>query len=137
MNQTDNKREITGRDNLGRFAEGNTGRPLGAKGKTSREALDRVKSMKEGAIQGLWNSVIRGERWAIEYVLSKVLPISRTIEFEGLTSEDIRTAVKMGDISPDEAKSLSNVAKNLGEMDTLEAIHARVKELEDAINDSA
>lgn len=127
MNLTDNKREITGRDTSGRFAVGNPGRPYGAKGKTSREALEQIKWMKNGAIQKLWEAVNSGERWAIEFVLSKVLPTSRTIEFEGLAPEDIRAALIAGDISPDEAKAISTVAKNTNETEFLAQMRARFK----------
>lgn len=137
MDQSDNQRKITERDAFGRFAEGNSGRPLGAKGKASREVLENIKSMKGDALKKLWEALSRGERWAVEYVLSRVLPEQRTIEFEGVTPDDIRTALKAGDISPDEAKALANVAKNLGEMEMLEMIHSRVKELEEALNDPA
>ncbi len=127
MNDTDNKREITARDQYGRFITGNSGRPYGAKGKASREALEQIKMMKAGALQKLWEAVIAGERWAIELVLSKVLPNSRTIEFEGLTPQDIKEAVICGDISPDEAKALSSITKNISEMEFLEQIRARFK----------
>lgn len=127
MLHTDNKREITGRDTLGRFSIGNPGRPYGAKGKTSREALEHVKLMKEAAIQKLWEAVNTGERWAIEFVLSKVLPASRTIEFEGLAPEDIRMALMAGDISPDEAKMISTIIKNISEMEFMEQMRGRFK----------
>lgn len=122
---TDNKPHFTGRDLSGRFATGNPGRPYGAKGKISRAALEQVKWMKDGAIQKLWEAVNAGERWAIEFVLSKVLPASRTIEFEGLGPEDIRAALMSGDISPDEAKALSIVTKNTDETEFLEQMRAR------------
>lgn len=117
---TDNQREITGRDPSGRFAIGNPGRPYGAKGKTSREALERVKLMKDGAIQKLWEAVNAGERWAIELVLSKVLPTDRTIDLEGLTAADIRSALVSGDLSPEEAKAMSTIGKNLSLMEIME-----------------
>ncbi len=127
MSNTDNKQEITARDQFGRFAIGNPGRPCGAKGKTSREALESIKQMKEGAIFKLWEAVNKGERWAIELVLSKVLPNSRTIEFEGLTPDDIKFALVSGDISPDEAKCISIAAKNINEMDFMEQMRTRFK----------
>jgi hypothetical protein len=125
MNSTDNQRQITERDQFGRFTVGNPGRPYGAKGKTSREALERIKLMKEAAIQKLWESVNMGERWAIELVLSKVLPTGRTIELEGLTPHDVKAALIAGDISPDEAKAMSSVTKNISEMEFLEQMRAR------------
>jgi len=120
MSYTDNKREITGRDSSGQFTTGNPGRPYGAKGKASREALERVKLMKEGAIQKLWEAVNAGERWAIELVLSKVLPAGRTIDFEGLAAEDIKAALIAGDITPDEAKAASSAATKIHQVRMLE-----------------
>lgn len=114
---TDNQPHLTGRDIVGRFAAGNPGRPLGAKAKVSREVLEQIKLMKDGAMQKLWEAVNMRERWAIEFVLSKVLPANRTIEFEGLESEDIKAALMSGDISPDEAKAISTVMKNANEME--------------------
>lgn len=125
MDYTDNKGKINGRDTLGRFVPGNPRRPYGSKGKVSREALERIKLMNEGAIQKLWEAVNNGERWGIELVLSKVLPASRTIEFEGVTSQDIITALISGDISPDEAKTISAALKNIKESDFLEQVRAR------------
>lgn len=125
MKVTDNKQNLTGRDELGRFAAGNPGRPYGSKGKTSRDTLERIKLMNEGAIQKLWEAVNNGERWAIELVLSKVLPASRTIEFEGLTSKDVLTALVSGDISPDEAKTISATLNNIKEGDFLEKMRTR------------
>lgn len=122
---TDNQRENTGRNPDGRFTFGNPGRPYGAKGKTSRETLERVKLMREAAIQKLWESVNKGERWAVQLVLSKVLPTSRTIEFEGLTPQDIKAALASGDISPDEAKMITTIARNLSDLEFLELLRGR------------
>lgn len=133
MDYTDNKRGISGRDGMGRFTEGNQGRPKGARGKTSRAALEQVKSMQEGAMQKLWEAVQAKERWAVEFVLSKVLPGNRTIEFEGITPGDIGEALQAGDISPDEAKSISAAIKNIREMEDIEKIQERLKELEEAV----
>lgn len=125
MSYIDNKPHFTGRAPSGRFTTGNPGRPYGAKGKVSREALEQIKWMKDGAIQKLWEAVNAGERWAIEFVLSKALPANRTIEFEGLTPEDIRAALMSGDISPDEAKTISIITKNTSEIEFLEQIRTR------------
>lgn len=125
MSNTDNQRENTGRNTDGRFAAGNPGRPYGAKGKASREALEYIKAMKPTALQKLWESVSKGEKWAVQLVLSKVLPTSRTIEFEGLTPQDIKAALAAGDISPEEAKMITNITRNLSDLEFLELIRGR------------
>ncbi len=125
----------TGRDALGRFIAGNAGRPLGAKNKTPRAVLAQVMAMEQGATQKLWEAVNMGQDWAIKFVLSKVLPNSRTIEFEGLSVEDLKVALKNGDISPDEGSQLVSVMKGLKELESLEEIRKRISDLEKAINE--
>lgn len=135
MRHTDNQRQITGRETNGRFAKGNSGRPKGAKGKTSKEALERVKAMKDGAIQKLWEAVNHGERWAIEFVLSKVLPTGRTLELEGVAPHIVENAVMDGEISFDEAKNLASTLRSLKEMQELDEIATRLSNLEMAVNE--
>lgn len=136
MDTTDNKRQFTGRDAQGRFAAGNTGRPKGAKGKASRETLEQVKAMKDGAIEKLWEAVTIGERWAIEFVLSKTLPSGRTVEFETLEPDDIRAALSGGDISIEESKTLSSTIRSLKELDDMDEIMSRLDQLEMIANEA-
>lgn len=135
MMNTDNQRQFTGRDDNGRFTAGNPGRPLGAKGKTSKEALERVKLMKDGAIEKLWEAVNAGERWAIELVLSKVLPSGRTLELEGVAPHDLENALQAGEISFDEAKTLSATLKSIKEIQELDEIADRLQKLEQAVDE--
>lgn len=121
------------RNPSGRFVR-TTGRPLGAKNKVSQAALEQVKAMKEGALQNLWEAVCAKERWAIEYVLNRILPAARTVELENLTPLDVEVALAHGDISPDEGKALSGTLKNLREVENIEIIEARVTELEAAVD---
>lgn len=133
MKESDNQRNLTERDSLGRFAQGNPGRPHGAKAKASRVTLARIKAMEDGAIQKLWEAVLAKEKWAVEFVLSKILPASRTVEFEGVTGADIIAALEAGDITPEEAKSITATIRNLKEMDDIDQIRARLEELEQAV----
>ena len=121
------------RNPSGRFVR-TTGRPLGAKNKVSQAALEQVKAMKEGALQNLWEAVCAKERWAIEYVLNRILPATRTVELEALTPLDVESALAHGDISPEEGKALSGTLKNLREVENIEIIEARVTELEAAVD---
>jgi len=127
---SDDVQKKTGRDALGRFAKGNPGRPLGAKNKTPRAVLNQIHAMDNMALQMLWQAVNSREKWAIEYVLSRILPANRTIEFEGISAEDIIVALTAGDISPDEGKSLAGTLRNLRELENMDEIVNRLDSLE-------
>lgn len=129
----DNKQDLTEyKDSKGRFMSGNPGRPLGSKNKTPRAILNQIKAMDQMAIQKLWEAICLQEKWAIEYVLNKILPASRTVELEGFTPADLGTAIIEGDISPEEGKSLAAILKNLREIESLDDIRARLDDLEAA-----
>lgn len=130
---SDNQRQFTGRDTKGRFSYGNAGRPLGVKNKTSRAVLERVRAMEDGAIEKLWASVGLGEQWAITFVLSKLLPATRVVEFEGFTWNDLRDALTHGDISPEEGRTLTTVLKNICEIESFEDVKERLEELESMV----
>ena len=132
---TDNIRNFTERDSLGRFAKGNSGRPFGAKNKASRAVLDKVKAMEQGAIEKLWDAVNSGQQWAVTFVLSKILPAGagRAIDFEEFTAKDLKEALTCGDISPDEGKTLVSILKNLHEIESLDEIKERLEELENMV----
>lgn len=85
------------------------------------------------ALKRLYEAVDRGERYAVELVVSKVLPATRTVELEALTPLDVESALAHGDISPDEGKAFSAALKNLREVENIETIEARVSELEQAV----
>ena len=120
------------RDKQGRFAKGNSGRPLGSRNKTPRAVLNQIKAMDQMAIQKLWQAVCMHEKWAIEFVLNKILPVSRTVELEGLTPDDLRAALSEGDISPDEGKNIAAILKTLREIESLDEIRERLDDLEAA-----
>ncbi len=127
---------IAPRDNLGRFQKGGApGRPFGAKGKRSREALEQIKSFGPAAIQKLWDAVNAGERWAVEFVLARILPTnSRTIEFEGLEIDDIREAFKQGDISTSELKDIVSSLEKIANVEEMDQLRERLEKLEAIAN---
>lgn len=122
----------------GLFAKGGPGRPKGAKGKKSRDALERIKSFGPEAIQALHAAVIAREKWAVEYVLSKILPTqSRMIEFEDITAEDAAEALKRGDISIVEFREIMNGLSKYAELTEVAIIREKLEALEKAVSDGA
>lgn len=114
----------------GRFALGNPGRPFGAKGKHNREMLRQVKELAPKAFQKLCSALDNGERWSVEYILDRVLPQSRTVEFEGATAADVKAALQNGDISTAEAKEMSGTLAKLAEISEITEMRNRLSELE-------
>jgi len=117
-------------DPAGRFAKGNPGRPCGAKARHSRTLLAAVKSLGPQAVEKLKEAVERGERYAIELVLSHVLPRDRSLEWEAVEPDDIREAIKAGDIGSDEAARLATAMAKLSEIEDLATLRERLEELE-------
>jgi hypothetical protein len=128
-----------GKDQRGRFASGpnNIGRPLGAKGKANREMLQNLKALGPKAFEKLCEALDRGERWGVEYILNRVLPLSRTIELEGTTVDDVKAALKNGDISTGEAKEMSATLAKLNEISDLDDLRERLSELEKLLQQQA
>lgn len=128
-----------GRDQSGRFTSGpgNTGRPIGARAKASRATLEQIKAMGGDAIAALREALGKGERWAVELVISKIVPASRTIEFEDFTPADLIEALRSGDLDAAEGKDLSAALRNLREIEDLEQIRAKLIELEAIVGDGA
>lgn len=124
------------RDSLGRFQKGGApGRPKGAVGRKSRASLEQIKSFGPQAIAKLWEAVNAGERWAIELVISKIIPTnSRAIEWEGVDIEDAKEALKSGDISISEFRELVSSLAKLVELSELEEIKTKLDALEKIAN---
>ena len=129
-NLTDN-----GRDQRGRFASvpGNIGRPFGAKGRQGREMFQKLKDLAPKAFEKLCEALDRGDRFAIEFILNRVLPQSRLVEFEGTTVDDVKAALQNADISAAEANEMSATLAKLSEIGELNDLRARLTELENLL----
>jgi len=137
MGMTDNVARLSApRDPHGRFAPGGLGRPKGAVARHSRTLLKQVKAMGPDAVQKLWEALTAGERWAIETVLSHVLPRDRAIEWEGVEPDDIREAIRAGDVGSDEAARLATALAKISEIEDIATIRDRLDELEQVIRDA-
>lgn len=119
----------------GQFLPGSGGRPKGAVAKQSRTLLAQVKAMGPDAVQKLWEAVMSDQRWAIELVLSHVLPRDRALEWQGVQPDDIREAIRAGDIGSDEAARLATALAKISEIEDIATIRDRLDELETAVAD--
>lgn len=139
-----------GRDDRGRFAAGNRGKPKGAKNRASLVALE----LFEGGVHDIAAAVIdqarAGDLTAARIVLDKVLPNAkeRAIALPDLPSTDtaagvshaqqkILEAVATGVITPGEASTLSSVLEQRRKaLETME-LEQRIIALEEARHEPA
>lgn len=121
----------------GKFAKGGPGRPVGAKGKANRQALETIKSYAPAALQALHEAIVAKERWAVEYTLNKILPHNgRLVEFENVSVEDMNEALRSGDITISEFKdSIVGIEKSM-QIGELADLLAKVEELERLVRDA-
>lgn len=133
MADTIHKLSVVQRDTSGKFLPGSGGRPKGAVARASRDLLKQVRSYGPQAATKLWQALEANERWAVELVLKYCLPPSRTVEFEGMEPDDIREAVKAGDIGISEGNDLSAMVARLAGVDSLDELRTRLSELEQAL----
>ena len=117
----------------GRFAPGGPGRLRGSKNKASSELLKTVKSMSGRAIAALSDALDRGDRYAVEFILSHSLPQGRTIELFDADAENVRAAFCEGDISTSEFREISTSLEKLASLDSIEGIRTRLAQLEEMI----
>jgi hypothetical protein len=132
-----NIRNLTGndvRDQRGRFAPGNIGRPVGAKNKAPAELMKIVRAMGPRAIEKLAGALDKDERWAVELILKYCLPPSRSIEMHGLEPDDIKEAFTAGDLSADETKAIATAMEKLKNVSDLDDLRNRLAELETLLN---
>lgn len=134
LTSPDNVRSISdmGKDQRGRFTSSpnNIGRPKGAVNRVTRELLATVKDLGPIAILKLTEAVTNGDKWALEYVLNRILPQSRTIEFENIDADNVKQALCDGTITTGEAKELSATLAKLSEITDLKTLRLRMEELE-------
>jgi len=131
-----------GRDQRGRFAPGNPGRPKGARHQTTRH----VEALMEGDAEAITRAVIEaakgGDLTAARLVLDRIAPARReptvAVDLPAMTSaadlpeavSAILAAVAAGDLSPTEAGRLSGVLADTARALEAHEIEARVSELE-------
>lgn len=113
------------------FAAGNPGRPAGSKNKRSIEALRSVQAMDGIAMTALQAAVLKGEAWAVQFVLGTLVPrVGRTIEVDGLSADEVIELAREGALTTGEMKDLSAAIAKLRQIDDIDELRAKIAELE-------
>lgn len=130
MDDANNSQSVTVRDNAGRFAAGNQGRPRGSKNRFAADAMRQIKEMTPDAMAGLQSNIAAGNMDAIRFVLERVVGKGRTIELDGDKPSDISTALMNGELTTDEAAAIATVLEKLARVEELDAVLNRMAEIE-------
>lgn len=135
-----------GRDQKGRFAPGNPGRPKGARHRVTRH----VESLMEGDADRVTQAVIEaaagGDMQAARIVMDRIAPPRReptvAVDLPEMSSASdlpdavnaILAAVAAGDLSPAEASRLSGVLADTARALETHEVEQRVSDLEARFN---
>lgn len=118
------------RSSDGKFRAGSPGRPRGSKNRISNEALAAVRSLKDEAFLRLQEKLTAGDWNAIVFVMERILPRGRTIELPDASPSEIKAAMIEGQITTAEARDIATALEKLSNVEDLEAIKAKLAELE-------
>ena len=135
-----------GRDQKGRFAPGNPGRPKGARHRVTRHVEALMEGDSERVTQAVIEAAAGGDMQAARLVLDRIAPPRRepTVavdlpEMNGAADlpeavNAILAAVAAGDLSPAEASRLSGVLADTARALEAHEIETRVADLEARFN---
>lgn len=132
-----------GRDDRGRFAPGNRGKPRGAKHRATRLAMELLESGIEDVAGVVVEAARGGDLMAARIVLDKLIPSAkeRSVDLPKLpdtstpagvsaAQQQILEAVARGDITPGEANTLTSVLDARRKALELQDLEARITALE-------
>jgi len=147
MSTGNNGESTADRDQKGRFAPGNPGRPKGARHRVTRHVEALMADDAEAITRAVIEAAKGGDLIAARLVLDRIAPARRepTVAVdlpEMTTAADLPEAVSAilasvaaGDLSPSEAGRLSGVLADTARALEVHEIEARVSELEGRFNE--
>ncbi|MBO7705389.1 MAG: hypothetical protein J6S68_07030 [Acinetobacter sp.] len=129
-NSVENRNITAGRAKDGKFTHGNPGRVPGSRNRVSSATMQELKNLAPSALTVLKNGLERDDVKAATYVLDRILPNQRTVELENADVVSIINALTNGDVSPDEARLISQSIARLREVEELDRVKDRLAEVE-------
>jgi len=147
MSGGNNGESTADRDQKGRFAPGNPGRPKGARHRVTRHVESLMEGDADRVTQAVIEAAAAGDMQAARIVMDRIAPPRRepTVAVdlpEMTTAADLPEAVSAilasvaaGDLSPSEAGRLSGVLADTARALEVHEIEARVSELEGRFNE--
>lgn len=133
----------TDRDQKGRFAPGNRGKPRGAKNRATKLAMELLECGIEDVAGVVVEAARGGDLMAARIVLDKLIPSAKERRIELPAFPDTATAagvsqaqqhlleaVAAGDITPGEANTLSGIVEARRKAIETQELEARIAALE-------
>jgi hypothetical protein len=133
---------MNGRDTAGRFAAGNTGRPAGARNRTTMAVLELLEGQAEALTQRAVDLALAGDTTALRLCLERVAPPRKDapVEFalpQMKTARDaaeaagaVLQAVSEGDLTPAEGAQVMGLVDSFRRTLEVTELEARVAALE-------
>jgi hypothetical protein len=133
---------MNGRDTAGRFAAGNTGRPAGARNRTTMAVLELLEGQAEALTQRAVELALGGDTVALRLCLERVAPARKDnpVQFKlpQMTSARdaaeaaaaVLEAVSLGDLTPTEGAQVMGLVDSYRRTIEVTELEARVAALE-------
>ncbi|MEO1346417.1 MAG: DUF5681 domain-containing protein [Pseudomonadota bacterium] len=134
--------ETTYTDDSGKFAEGNPGRPKGARHKVTRAVEALLEGQAEELTQAAIDAALTGDMVALRLCLERIapprkdvpvsfsLPKMESAQDAVLGAQAVLTAVSEGALTPLEAASVMNLIENYRRTLEVTELERRIAELE-------
>lgn len=130
MTETVRANTVEGRDTMGRFAAGNSGKPRGATHKLNASVLAALGDLTSEAMAVLKAQLSQGSLRAAQYVLDRYLPSERVVALESVHPDSIADALATGEATPSEAAKMANTFKTVADASEVKDLRARLDEIE-------
>ena len=114
----------------GTFGPGNPGKPRGARHRASKAEIEALRSRSDRMWALVDQKLSEGCTKTLLFLLARILPDSRTVDLDTSDPAAMAGAVVDGSLSPVEANRISQSLKHLREIEQVDAIAARLSEIE-------
>jgi len=133
---------LNGRDTEGRFSTGNTGRPRGARNRTTMAVLELLEGQAEALTQRAVEMALGGDSTALRLCLERLAPprkdapvlfalpsMSKASDAAGAAAATLQ-AVSEGDLTPSEGAQIMGLIDSFRRTLEITELEARVAALE-------
>jgi hypothetical protein len=106
------------------------GRPRGSQNRAGTREIHRLRARSDRAWDVIDQKLAEGCVKSALFILQRLLPDSRSIELDGIDPASIGEAIAAGEVTPPEAIRLSQAAKHLADVETVDALRGRLDQIE-------
>lgn len=135
LQPTENAKFTAVRDASGKFIT-TGGRPVGAKGRATKESASAIQSLHDLAFLKLTELLSAGNPSIVEFVVKSLLPAGgRTVQLDDVSADGLIAALSDGIISPSELRQIAAGIEKVRNVAEIDSINARMDALERLLRD--